>query len=201
MPKVVDHDQRRNEIAEAAAQIIAEQGMEGCTMLAISQAAGVTTGAVTHYFRDKNAIVLAALRWADESLEARTLRAFEEHKDIASIVLAALPTDRASRIQWLVWGVFSDYATRVPALMTELRERDAEWIAFARSIIEKLNGQGKLGDLVDIELEAKMFVAMIDGLGCHAAVDPKTWPEKELRRIVEYYLARHEAVSIANHQR
>lgn len=201
MPKLVDHDQRRSEIAEAAAQIIADEGIDACTMLAISAAAGVTTGAVTHYFRDKNEIILAALRWADESMQARTLRALEESQDIISIVLSALPTDRESRTHWLVWGVFSDSATRIPRLMSELRQRNAEWIAFARFIIEKLSAQGKLADFVDADLEAKIFVALIDGLGCHAAVDPKTWPEEELRRIIEYYIGRHELVSMQAHQR
>ncbi|MGH3177968.1 MAG: TetR/AcrR family transcriptional regulator, partial [Streptosporangiaceae bacterium] len=50
MPKVVDHAARRAELVDAAWRVIAEEGLEAATMRRIAEAAGCTTGRVTHYF-------------------------------------------------------------------------------------------------------------------------------------------------------
>ena len=62
MPKVVDHDQRREDIAHVACQVIAKHGFEQATVARIARAAGYTTGMVAHYFESKQQIVIAALR-------------------------------------------------------------------------------------------------------------------------------------------
>ena len=192
MPKLVDHEHRRTEIAAAAARLIAERGIDAVTMVAIGEAAGVTTGAVTHYFSSKDEIILAALRWADDAMQTRTERASQKSGDVLSVILEALPTDKASRIEWLVWGVFCDRATRSKALMAEQRSRNEEWLAFAEGILRRMKEDGELDPSLDLALEAKLAVAFIDGLGLHAASDPKSWPDLEQRRVVAHYLERLE---------
>ena len=50
MPKVVDHAQRRDEIALAACQVVAKYGFEQATVARIARAAGYTTGMVGALF-------------------------------------------------------------------------------------------------------------------------------------------------------
>ncbi|MEM8605523.1 MAG: TetR/AcrR family transcriptional regulator [Myxococcota bacterium] len=190
MPKIVDHEQRRTDIARAAATIIATRGIDAVTMVGIGEAAGMTTGAVTHYFEDKEQVILAALRWADGAMQARAARAFEQEKDVVSIALAALPHDAESRVEWLVWAVFSDRATRSETLMVEQRQRDEDWHALALSVLSDLAKKGHLDPNIDIDIEASIAVALIDGIGFHAAWDPGTWPEERQRRALEQYLDR-----------
>ncbi len=71
VPKLVDHEEKRREIAAGAAEAIAEMGIDQVTMVDIAQAAGCTTGCVTHYFDNKDEILLAALRYVDESMTVR----------------------------------------------------------------------------------------------------------------------------------
>ena len=61
MPKIVDHDQRRTEIAAAAARAIDEQGLDKVRLVDVARRASCTTGAVSHYFQDKDAVLGAAL--------------------------------------------------------------------------------------------------------------------------------------------
>lgn len=187
MPKIVDHEQRRQEIAAAAARVIAERGVDEVTMIAIGEAAGMTTGAVTHYFADKDEVILAALRWADSAMRARAQRAFETHDDVVSIVLEVLPTDRASRIEWIVWGVFSERAARSRALMNEQRARNQWWLELTAAEITRQQREGHVDPGLDAELEAKLSIVMINGLGFLAAYDPESWPEAEQRRVLEHY--------------
>lgn len=60
MPKIVDHDERRNHIAEAATQVILREGFDHATMREVAAAAGYTHGAIARYFPDKHSLLVAA---------------------------------------------------------------------------------------------------------------------------------------------
>jgi AcrR family transcriptional regulator len=60
VPKVVDHEKRRKEVAEAAWRVIEREGPDGTNMREIAREAGRTTGVVTHYFRDKRELMAFA---------------------------------------------------------------------------------------------------------------------------------------------
>ena len=62
MPKIVDHEQRRDEIALVACRVVAEYGFDQATIVRIAREAGYTTGMVAHYFDTKQDIIIAALR-------------------------------------------------------------------------------------------------------------------------------------------
>ncbi|MFN9711886.1 MAG: TetR/AcrR family transcriptional regulator, partial [Alphaproteobacteria bacterium] len=61
MPKQVDAESQRLSIAEAAIRVIGDGGLENARLRDVARSAGVTTGAVTHYFDGKDAVLLAAL--------------------------------------------------------------------------------------------------------------------------------------------
>ena len=50
MPKVVDVEQRKTELAAAVARVIARSGIEGASMRQVAAEAGWTTGTLVHYF-------------------------------------------------------------------------------------------------------------------------------------------------------
>src|SRR5262245_48366390 len=60
MPKIVDHDARRQEIAEAVTRVVARDGVAGVTMKAVASETGWSTGAVTHYFAYKDHLLAVA---------------------------------------------------------------------------------------------------------------------------------------------
>jgi AcrR family transcriptional regulator len=53
MPKVVDHEQRREELAAAVWRIASRDGLDAVTIRAVANEAGWSTGALHHYFADK----------------------------------------------------------------------------------------------------------------------------------------------------
>lgn len=82
MPKVVDHDKRREEILDHCFRLFAEQGYVGMSMRNIARSLGVSTGTLYYYFDSKEAIFEAII----QRLSAR---------DIADVV-SQIP-DTASR--------------------------------------------------------------------------------------------------------
>jgi len=57
MPKIVDKDERRSEIAKKAIEILAKKGIEKTTIQDIASAAGIGKGTVYEYFDSKMDIV------------------------------------------------------------------------------------------------------------------------------------------------
>ncbi len=53
MPKVVDHDERRRQIATAVSDIAATRGLSDVSFREVAARAGVSVSLVQHYFGDK----------------------------------------------------------------------------------------------------------------------------------------------------
>ena len=57
LPKIVDHEVRRQELVEAAWRVINRIGLERTTIREIATESGCSTGALAHYFRTKDDIL------------------------------------------------------------------------------------------------------------------------------------------------
>lgn len=68
MPKIIDHDQRREEIVDVTWQLIVEGGIEAATMREIASRAGFANGALKHYFPGKDDIIKGAYERSLHSL-------------------------------------------------------------------------------------------------------------------------------------
>ncbi len=61
MPPLIDHEQRREEVGEAALRVIARDGVAGATIRAIASEAEMSTSWITHYFDDHDEVILQAV--------------------------------------------------------------------------------------------------------------------------------------------
>jgi AcrR family transcriptional regulator len=188
VPKIVDRVERRAAIAAAAADAIAAEGIDGVTMRGIAERAGVTTGAVTHYFNDKDEVILAALLFVDAAMRSRLDVALERSESLVDALLAALPNDPQSRRDWRVWRVFTDAASRSDLLMSHYREANAAWLDTAMHVLaEQLERRPD-------ERDAQLVVAVVDSIGDTASADPTSWPQERQRQLIQHCLGRLEGV-------
>src|SRR3981081_4935918 len=102
MPKIVDHAQRRDEIAHVACQVVAHYGFEKATVARIARAAGYTTGMVAHYYESKQDIILAALRLILLRIEERLTRERRSGEANLLKVLSGALDVRPARCTWCV---------------------------------------------------------------------------------------------------
>jgi AcrR family transcriptional regulator len=105
MPKIVDHEQRRDEIALIACRVVAQHGFEQATIVRIARAAGCTTGMIAHYFETKQDIIVAALRLILRRIEERLAHA-DGAADLLTLLCEALPIDETRHIECAVWMAF-----------------------------------------------------------------------------------------------
>jgi TetR/AcrR family transcriptional regulator, transcriptional repressor of bet genes len=108
MPKIVDHEKRREEIALVTCRVVAEYGLERATIVRIAREAGYTTGMVAHYFDTKQDIIVAALRLILRRIEERLQppAGDDTAPDLIALLTEALPVDETRYIECVFYIAF-----------------------------------------------------------------------------------------------
>jgi len=135
VPKIVNHELRRNEISAVAAALIASGGMEMATIREIAAGSGYSKGVVEHYFENKDALISAALSWINQCYERRVEKATRGLLGMAALqqrVQATLPLNKAVRDEWKVRLVFWSVA----AINEELRKQQEQRLRRAADYFE-----------------------------------------------------------------
>ena len=72
---------RKRQITRAAYEIIAEKGYHNFTMMDIAKQAGVSSGLIHHYFKDKENMLVTLLREMQQNVRSSLERALETVDD------------------------------------------------------------------------------------------------------------------------
>lgn len=186
MPKVVDHDERRRELVEASWQVIADEGLESLTMRKIAAAAGCTTGRLTHYFPNRETLVLVALKAA---YDAAALRMAEARKRqgtartrLQAMLEETLPLDEERLREWKIWIAFWGAAAADIALAKENDARHDRWQEAILPLI------CEIAPACDAAYEAARLIGIVDGLGLQAAISPTAENRERARNTLVRHL-------------
>ena len=175
MPRVVDIEQRRTELTDATARVIARSGIEAATMREIAAEAGWTTGALTHYFADKHDLLLATFQ---ASLAARRSRRADRVGDIGDRPVAGLaggrapprrrpPAALAGDARLLYAGERRRAARRRPARRLPRVPRTTSPTSYVN--------RGSRPARTPMSA-AERLIAIVDGVAVQALFDPQSWP-------------------------
>jgi TetR/AcrR family transcriptional regulator, transcriptional repressor of bet genes len=177
MPKIVDHAQRREEIAHVACQVVARYGFEQATVARIARAAGYTTGMVAHYYESKQDIILAALRLILLRIEVRLTHEREGRgADLLDVLSEALPIDAQRFTECAFWMAFWG---QVPA-DKKLKRLNA-WVhreymrLFTRCFAEHWPEWPDWPQATRDQV-LRSVVTFINGLSASAVTSPSDWP-------------------------
>lgn len=192
MPKIVDHECRREEVARATWQVIAKRGIEAATMREIAKEARCSTGILVHYFEDKDEMLLYALRLAAAHEAGRMAKRKQQasgHEALRNVLQEALPLDKERRLEWQIWVNFWSRATANVSMSEEQKRWYEEYRNGVRDIL--LDGQrsGVFREDMNASQEADAVVAFVDGIGMHATQEPRRFPPKYQVAMLDRYLS------------
>jgi AcrR family transcriptional regulator len=178
MPKVVDADQRRSELADAAARVIARSGIDGASLRDVAAEAGWTTGALVHYFANKRELLAFTLQ---ASLDRRRLRhadrsALAPGDALRATLRSALPTTPESTLHWIVTLAFAAQASADPRLAAIQRDAYLHFRATVTGLVGRDRGDAE-PRAVD-ECEAERLIALVNGIALQAIFAPDLWCEQ-----------------------
>lgn len=190
MPKRVDALAQRQSLASAAIAVIDDVGIEGARLRDVAKAARVTTGAVTHYFDGKDALLEAALAEVARRIRERLDGPADSRETSLDQAAAFLPLDEARRGEWRVWLAFWGRAIAEPRLAAVHRDHYAGFVErLAASFVAQGVAAGQAEDLADA------VIAAIDGVGTRATLEPDLWPLERQRRTLGLLLGALHAAS------
>ena len=62
MPKIVNHQKRKQAFTQATKEVIAQKGLNSVRLIDVAKSIGATTGSLGHYFSDKEDLLDSTLR-------------------------------------------------------------------------------------------------------------------------------------------
>jgi AcrR family transcriptional regulator len=192
MPKLVDHQERRQELVDAAWRVIQRDGVEGASVREIAAEAGCSPGSLRYYFPAQADLIAFAMALVAERVHAR-VAALQPGDDVSASVLEALeqvlPLDEERRMEMEIWLAFSARAQVDPALRPQRDETYAALRRFVRTGIDALADAGLMHPGLSREAETRRLHALVDGLALHGVTSPTEMTPRRLRRVVRAHLA------------
>ncbi|MFI1620841.1 TetR/AcrR family transcriptional regulator [Streptomyces lydicus] len=167
MPKQVDHESRRRQIAEAVCQLADESGLEGVTLRDVAARAQVSMGAVQRCFGTKEEMLVFALGHVGEQVAGRlSARLTASPAQSARTALGHAASEvslvqEERRAEARVWLAFAAQAAVSPSLAEILRSNYAD----LHKVFAQLIAEGC--DTPDPERAARTLLALADGLTTH----------------------------------
>ena len=202
MPKRVDHEERRRQIADALLRTAASRGLHAAGMREVAAEAGVSVRLVQYYFGTKEELLLAgtqylAARFAERALararQLRDARAADGQAGprdlIAAILPEGLPADEESRTFTVVYTAYLALSLTDPALAIAPLVKNSD--AVINVVADQLRAGQAAGDVpaqLDADLEALGLTAMSAGLGTSVLAGRSS--VEQAQAVIDYHLSR-----------
>ncbi|MFD0343461.1 TetR/AcrR family transcriptional regulator [Streptomyces sp. NPDC127117] len=178
MPKRVDHEERRGQIAEALVRVAGRRGLHTVGMRDVAAEAGVSLRLVQYYFGTKEKLLLYGLRHLTDRFTARVgarLRAAGDNPGpratAEALLLTSLPTDEESRTFHLLYSSYAILSVTDEALAAQpfIDSPDAAEDALA-GLLRRAQEDGLADPGMDARTEAISLLAMAAGMGTSVLV-------------------------------
>ncbi|MFD4249997.1 TetR/AcrR family transcriptional regulator [Amycolatopsis thermoflava] len=188
MPKRVDHEQRRQLIADAVRRIAADRGLEAVSLGEVAAEAGISKGLVQHYFPSRDDMLRYATRTLRDRVGDRMRTAQAELPGLRAALIALLPLDDESRTEALVANAFVVRALKDPEIAERFRLGHAQLRDAISAMITAAQADGDLHADLDPTREADLLLALVAGLGDAVLLGHRT--PAEVISLVDHHLSR-----------
>jgi AcrR family transcriptional regulator len=191
MPKLVDHEARRRELAHAVWRVIRRQGVERASVRTVAQEAGWSPGALRHYFTTQSELLAFAVRLVVERIEGRIAaldHANDPREAVEQVLHELLPLDDERRAENEIWLAFTARALIDPALREQHNEVHAALHFACASSLESLADAGRATAGPAPALEVERLHALIDGLAVHTALRPDLMTPEQIVAVMRLHL-------------
>jgi AcrR family transcriptional regulator len=182
-------EDRRREVIDAVSALIADHGIEGTSMRQLAEAAGLSTGTINHYFRNKRGLVIAAMD-AVYALPAdwdryRDLPAPDQLRRMVDTFVLDAPRRRQ---WWKFWLEYMAHAGRDPELRARHEERYTRQRRFYARLVRAGIEAGHLRADLDPEQVADAFLGLANGLAVNQVVAGHVVTPERARALLHAYI-------------
>ena len=189
---------RQLEVSEAAWRVIVREGLDRASMRAIAQEMHCTTGVVTHYFRNKEELILFALHQVTARLQALLATAIENKSGLERLVAmlsSFLPADPERAEILRVWVAFLGYAVGREQLMAEHQQSAGQLRQIILQELQALQDQQLIDASLNLELETNTLLALANGLSLDTLIQSPPLSLEQQQLVLRHHVYRFQAVT------
>ena len=189
---MVDHDERRREIAAAMWRILLREGMGAVTVRALAAETGWSVGAIRHYYKSNDDLILFAMGEMLVSIAGRIGALDFDEPDRAVLQKAVeemLPLDQQRKAEAQIWFTLLTRRIANPQLAVKAHNLDLVVRGAVRNVLSELATANLVSSGRDLETEVVRLHALIDGLALHALSEPPLDSPAAIRAAISTHLA------------
>ncbi|KKI65345.1 TetR/AcrR family transcriptional regulator [Staphylococcus cohnii] len=190
MPKIINHEKKKEQIIQYAFDSIVENGVKGSTVRQIAKLAEMTPGQIRYYFPNHSELLNAVMSTVELKVRRRIEVIFTSEnlntidKAKASL-LSALPLDQERLADMEVWMAFR-YDIHEYGQST----LDDGIDQLCNSVLTLLRNEHLLKDNLNMHLNSMKLHALIDGLALHKLLNPNGISNDDIQTIVDEEIVR-----------
>jgi AcrR family transcriptional regulator len=192
MPRIVDRDKKRSEIAQKAIEVLAKRGFQATTIQEIANAAGLGKGTIYHYFKTKEEILLVVseeiFHEMERSFGAALLRIDKPIEKLSALIEEALHVTEDVEHLFIVYtelwlmnirgDQYNDFMSVITHLHNDLK-----------NLVTRMIDEGKKQELWDKDTDsdalAAYLVASFDGVIAHYMMDKENF---DIKRVTNEFM-------------
>lgn len=193
VPKVVDHEQRRDEIIDALWRVVRRDGVGAASVRTVAAEAGWSTGAIRHYFSSQDELMAFAMTALNERARTRVRQriASIDHdlvdpEAFVEVLGEVLPLDAQRKAESEVWLALLASARTHEHLRVLADDAHRSLRGLCDSVVRKVARDA--GPDFDLEGETDRLHGLLDGLAVHGTMYPRQLPRTRLRAAVRAHL-------------
>jgi AcrR family transcriptional regulator len=177
-------DQRREQMLQAALEVIVERGYPDTRITDVAERAGASPALVIYYFKTRDHLLTEALRYSEDRWYAAGNRRMAQIGTTAGrleefVAMTCLPEeDSAAKDSWLLWLDLWAQSARNTGVAAVRQKFDERWRETIRSLVQAGQEAGEFA-AVDADDFAVTLSALLDGFAVLIALnDPQVAPAR-----------------------
>lgn len=182
MPRIINHDDRRREVAQVARQLILEQGLEKVTVREIANRVGFSTAVVSHYFANKKELMFLVFRETQLRAEEHFQAAIDARLPLLESLETLLPRDVESLETWKIWFAFWSMTVIHEDFRSEQVVQARKTLRMIAGLLDNLGIPASNSD--ERDCQSRNLFALVTGIATQATHDPEGWSLEKQRAIL-----------------
>lgn len=180
---VGDREAKRQELLLAGIKVIADVGYAGASLRKVAKEAGYTTGAISYYFADKEAMVVAIIEYMFDGFDTM-LDMGEELEDFRKRFKRWIEINSNSN-GWLAGFQLLARARHEPVFAAIYQVRYANYRRQLAEILAKLQTGGDVRGDIPADILADHIGAIADGWAVMLPIEPERFAPKRVDMLVD----------------
>lgn len=202
LPKIVDHDQRQNEILDAMWAVAKSEGVGKISLRNIASEMGMSKASLNHYINSLPRIlglaVQQVMKGAYDYIDSLKIDQSSTHEKAVKAFSYLVPTTPQRRLESSVWLLLISYQGNSPGgRSTDVELREAQSVlrdmnttihGGIRRVLQILQDNGLVDKSRSVDIETDIMHAIVDGLSLQALTDSKKITKAKVHEVLSYHL-------------